>query len=125
MIRDLYPFSTSDGKIIPLDIVRPVGTLRIAFSNGVASAPSELGAAIPIVLLKASADCFVSLGGIAVIPGASLIPNLMHLFAGDVEVVAPRLGTITVIGDGGAGNLTATVVEQWAGLGHENKSIAN
>lgn len=125
MLRDLYPFSTSDGKVIPLDIIRPVGTLRLAFTSGVASATATLDSLYPIVVLKASADCFVSLGGIAVVPNETLVPNLTHLFAGDTEVIAARLDSITVIGDGTSGNLTVTVIEQWAGLGHENKNIAN
>lgn len=124
MIVDQYPFSTADGKVIPLDIIRPSRCLRIPFT-GVASPPVDIGVATPILVLRASADCFIGFGVAAAIPSSTPSLNIVYLMASEALVVSPKSPSISVIGDSAAGNLTIQVVEQWAGLGHEGKNIAN
>jgi hypothetical protein len=120
MIRILYPFSTSDGTSIPLDILRPLGTIRFVFSDGIATAQKDLGVAVPILVLRTTEDCFIAFGASAVIPtDASVIANQLFLPADETIIVAPHSPSISVIGDGFAGVLTVQLIDQWGGTGHE------
>lgn len=122
MIKDLYPFSTSDGKAIPLDILRPSGVLRASFVSASGSALLDLGVATPILILRTSEDCFVRFGSIAVRPivdaGVSTSEQIV-VYANEIIIVSPKSSQFSVIGDVNPGVLTIQLIEQWAGIGHE------
>lgn len=125
MINQLYPFSTKDGTVIPLDIIRPSGALKKAIPTVTGSALETLGSSTtPIVIFRSDVACFVSFGAVAVIPGSTIVANVVYVPAGVPIVCAPKLTTYSVIGDGAVGTLIIQLVEQWAGLGHESSYSA-
>lgn len=125
MINQLYPFSTKEGEIIPLDIIRPSGALKKAIPTGTGTTAETLGtAATPIVILRSDVNCFVCFGNIAVVPGSTIVANTVYIAAGETVVCAPGSTTYSVIGDGATGTLIVQLIEQWAGLGHETSYSA-
>lgn len=124
MINQLYPFSTKDGGVIPLEIIRPSGVMRKSFITGAASASDSLVALVPIIMLEATQDCFVRFGAIAAVVPVSgtpstIITDQIYVPAGRTVVCSPKSPNFTVIADTVAGVLTIQLIEQWAGLGHE------
>lgn len=118
MLRELYPFSTIDGKVIPLDIIRPLGILRIPFT-AISTALQDLGIATPIMILSATEDCFVRFGAAAVVPSTSLTSNQIMVEKDQIVIVAPHNPNFSVISDGVNGSLTIQLLDRWAGLADE------
>jgi len=119
MLRDLYPFSTVDGVPIPLDIIRPLGVLRISIPINTGSDLLALGVVTPILVLRSTVNCFVRFGTIATIPSTTMIGDSVYIPANETLVVAPGLTDISVIGENLVGVLDVQLLEQWAGLGKE------
>ena len=121
MLNDLYPLSTQDGVPIPLDIIRPYGTMRLSIPTGTGLSLVALGVTVPILILRSTVDCFIRFGTVASVPVGSVLLNSLFLPSNETIVVAPSLTSISVIEDGvlGTGKLTIQLVEQWAGLGRE------
>ena len=121
MLRDLYPLSTQDGVPIPLDIIRPYGTMRLSIPSGTGLALVALTVVVPILVLRSTVDCFIRFGTVATIPVSSMLLDSLFLPANETIVVAPGLTDISVIEDGvlGTGKLTIQFLDQWAGLGKE------
>lgn len=123
MINQLYPFSTKEGEVIPLDIIRPAGVMRKNFVPGAASTSDTVVAATAIMVLEATQDCFVRFGAAAVVPvsgtPSTIITDQIYIQAGRIVVCSPKDPNFTVIGDTTPGVLTIQLLEQWAGLGHE------
>lgn len=123
MINQLYPFSTKEGAVIPLDIIRPSGIMRKNFITASASVSDSLVALTPVIILEATADCFVRFNAAATVPvsgsPSTIISDQIFVQAGRAVVCSPKSPNFTVIGDTAAGVLTIQLIEQWAGLGHE------
>jgi hypothetical protein len=119
MIRDLYPLSTQDGNPIPLDIIRPLGVIRLSIPIGTGSSLVALGIPVPILVLRSTVDCFIRFGTVASIPSFPMLPDTCYLPANETIVISPALTDISVIGDILAGVLTIQFIDQWAGLGKE------
>jgi hypothetical protein len=123
VIKNQYPFSTFDGQVIPLDIIRPAGCFVLPFDAVIGLSPIDLGVEIPILVLEATQDCFVSFGRVAEIPAIFSLDTIF-LKKGKSLTVAPKATTISVIGWIASGDLIVQLVEQWAGLGHENANVS-
>jgi len=121
MIVDLYPFSTKDAKVIPLDIIRPASLAKIPFLSASATVLADLSLSVPILVLRSSTDCYIRFGATAEVPSTALIPDLLYLPAGTVMVIAPEVSTYSVIGATENGDLWIQVIERWAGLGLETQ----
>ena len=117
MISNLYPFSTKDASFIPLDIIRPKSVAKIDFLDGVASAVLDLVVDTPVIILRASTSCIIRFGAAPSALSAALVTNQMYMEAGEVQVIAPPLPTLQVMGAGTAGYLIVQMIEKWAGLG--------
>ena len=115
-IRDLYPFSTRDGKVIPLDILRPKSVARISFLEATPSAALDLVEDTPILILRTTAPCVIRFGSVPVVLSQALVAGQMFLDAGEIYIIAPPSNLLYVMGDGVAGNLTVQVIERWVGL---------
>lgn len=118
MLKELYPFSTLDGKVIPLDILRPLGALRVSFS-AVGTALQDLGIDTPILVLRASQNCFLRFGAVATIPTSTILPNTLYLPATEVLVVAPNSSYFSIVSDGVDGVLDIQLIERWRGLAED------
>lgn len=121
MITDLYPFSTKDAKAIPLDIIRPLSSARVAFADGVPSAVIDPAIADPVLILSADAPCVVRFGAVPEVPSSAFAANQLLLGPDVTMIVAPQSPTFQVMGDGAAGNLSIQVIAKWAGLGVESQ----
>jgi len=115
-IKDLYPFSTRDGKVIPLDILRPKSVARIPFLDATPSAVLNLVDSTPILVLRATGNCIVRFGEAPTILSTSLIQGGLFLGAGEIQIVSPTSPLLYVMGDGTPGDLIVQVVERWLGL---------
>lgn len=115
---DNYPFATKDGKVIPLDIIRPKGLIMQDFS-----ASTGENITIPvgseIAILIATEDCiFFEASATSANPIVSGTYYTKALFVpkGIAVTVTIVAGTAKVLGQGVAGKLSIQVVEKWAGL---------
>lgn len=112
----VYPFSTQDGKAIPLDIIKPTGVLRKTFT----SAGDDM-LVVPdgteVATIHADADCVVGFdGSVGVLVDGVVLPNSLYVPAGSIITVALDSGPIAVRGISGSGTLTLQTIDKWAGL---------
>lgn len=122
-VSGVYPFSTQDGKSIPVDITAPVALTTSNFLAGTSEALT-IPAGYEVAWLYATQDCVLKIGG-AAIPGtlvegvsyekAMFIPSFTILTA----LLAP--GSASITGVGGAGTLYINAMEQWAALAHQRQ----
>jgi len=119
---NIYPFTTKDGKVIPLDIVRSKGIIKQTFT---ASSSREI--AIPegfdVALLYANQDCiFVNNDGTLAPPAyAGLVDNVLSPLAvfipkGHAITVSVNPGIARVRGLTTNGFIIVQLIEKWAGL---------
>lgn len=126
MIKDLYPFSTADGKVIPLDILRPLGVLKKDFDFTTGTSLESVGVTVPIMLLRSSKNCYVRFGTVAVLPtsGGGVVAETVYVPRGEIIVCAPKDPNYSVLGETEVGTLFIQLMEQWAGLGNEAQYAA-
>lgn len=114
--NQLYPFSTEDGKPIPLDIIRPVGVTVMSFTD---SADITLPASYEVVCVRSSVDAIWCFEPATVIADNTPLPSAVALFAGVIANVAIPVATasrITVRG-GGVGEVWIQAMQRWVALG--------
>lgn len=117
--KELYSFSTEDGKAIPLDIIRPLAIMLQAVNAG-----SQTSITIPVTWKVASfyssVGCFIEFAS-ALMPW----PILANTEYTDVLFVPPNIiVTATVIpgvaiispASGSAGSIIIQQIQKWAGL---------
>lgn len=111
---DNYPFSTKDGKVIPLDIIRPKSLIVKSFSAVDSTIVLPVG--LTVCTLLATEDCFLFLGAVPLSVVSGDI-NLEALFIPKNMVITTALdgGTVTIRGVN-VGTLYMQFIEQWAGL---------
>ncbi len=113
--NELYPFSTQDGKAIPLEIVRPLAFVFVALSTSYGSV--VLNNKFNLAALFASVDCVMDTTGLETTLVAGTTYNGM-LFIPANTVVMAALPTITAkvrsIADDG--QLFIQGVQQWSAL---------
>jgi hypothetical protein len=114
--QDNYPFSTSDGKVIPLDIIKPKGALFHSFTTALSYV--EVPVAISsVAILIATEDCFVVFGD----PPASILGDIFYdkmIYIPKGNAVATTLedSAINVKAISTSGILYVQLIEKWAGL---------
>lgn len=117
--KELYSFSTEDGKAIPLDIIRPLSLIRKTFlAVGVGS--FTIPANWKIASFYSNVGCFIQFAA-AVIPN----PPIDDTEYADVLWVPPNfVVTATVVvgaariipAEQVAGYVVAQQIQKWAGL---------
>lgn len=118
--RELYPFSTSDAKSVPVDIIWPLKFIKKAFI-----ADDETSMSIPadfdIVSIKATADVLIDFGNAATYPIAeTAYSSALFVPAETIMTVRlPSTGAVKLVPAtaGQAGSLYIQSVQKWAALG--------
>jgi len=113
---NVYPFSTADGKAIPLDIIRPMGLIIKTFT--IASASFTIPTDAVVGVLYSTSPCVVRFGtdiSLPVTDGAE-IADAVLVPAEMAVTVALTAGTAYVHGLIESGTLYIQLIEQWAGL---------
>lgn len=121
----IYPFSTQDGKSIPLDIIKPTGIMVRSFpaAGGIVSHCTIPDGSV-VGVLTSSVECIVRFGAVdipATLVDDTLYTNAVFIPAGAIVAVVLPAGILSVIGRGAAGTLFIQLIEQWAGLGLPNQ----
>lgn len=111
---DNYPFSTKDGKVIPLDIIRPKSLIVKDFTAS--DSTIVLPEGLTVATLLSTEDCILFLGTVPT-PIVSGVNNPEALFIPKSMIMTIALdgGTITIRG-AAVGTLHIQFIEQWAGL---------
>lgn len=118
--QDVYPFSTADGKPIPLDILKPNFLVILDFtSNGVVSfnlpTPSRVAMFIATeAVLVSFEDSLASVGDKAVLDKTLIIPK------GTIVSSVLPVSQIKIRGIDDPGTLYIQGIEQWAGVSIES-----
>lgn len=116
-----YPFSTADGKSIPLDIVRPAGCLMLPVAL-TASAALTVPANIEAFTVFCTEDCiltFHATAPVASVPASGVLAvDSFYLPKGLIITLSPPIGKqlFSVIGVTAAGEFVAQFLESWSGL---------
>lgn len=118
--RELYPFSTSDAKSVPVDIIWPLKFIKKAFAMNAATALT-IPAGFDIVSIKATADVLVDFANAATYPVAETeYANALFVPAETIMTVRlPSTGAVKLVPAtaGQAGSLYIQSVQKWAALG--------
>ena len=116
--QDNYPFSTRDGKVIPLDILRSKHYLYQDFTAA-ATAPITLPAGTTVVALYATEDCVLVPESTADIVLAANTPLAKAIMLPKKHVVIAAIaeGAARIKGISASGRIHIQVIEQWVGLG--------
>ena len=113
--RGLYPQSTPGGEAIPFEIVRILGTIKIAIQ-----AAAKDNIALPDVtsflVLHANSACWVKFGGAIAVPVAdTYTANTFYMDADEVVVVDHNgADTISVIRSSADGTLNVNVCQSYS-----------
>lgn len=114
---ELYPFATQDGKDIPLDIIKPLGTIMfsmtLSFVNCVLPVKYNLSA------LFSTSAAYIDLTGTASSAPVSGTDNVGWLYLPANTVLIAELPTITakIRAVSAAGDLYITALQKYAALG--------
>lgn len=116
--QNRYPLSTPDGKAIPLDIVKPLGILRLPFTN--LSYNSQLISSIyqdKIFTAYSTVDCYLNFSA----PSPAVVDNvvaadMLFVPAGVLVAFVTNSTLLAVIGITSSGILHVQIVDTWAGL---------
>lgn len=117
-----YPFSTADGKAIPLDIVRPHGTIKKSFTNASPTAALSCPSTIEVFSILTTADCIVkfaaSSASAAALSDGVLATDTIYIPADILTVISPPIGkkSFSIIGDSETGTAIIQFFEKWSGL---------
>lgn len=116
-----YPHATPEGVPIPLDVIKPYGTIRKAFTTAVSSVVT-IAANVDVASFLTTEDCFVCFGGTAAL-GADGVTQANAIFIpkGGRITCAVISTTFTVIGVTASGNLYVQLIDKWAGLALQTK----
>jgi hypothetical protein len=114
---ELYPFSTQDGKSIPLDIIRPAGLIIQSFT---ASGNTFLESSTPldVAVFMASKPCLVGFGEEVPNPAVNgeFYSNSLIIPAGVIITVKCPSSIMYIRGTDEAGTLYVQAIHRWAGL---------
>ena len=92
-----YPLATPDGVPIPLEVIRPYGIVKQAFTTTV-SGNITLAAAVEIASFYATEDCIVRFGAAASNPADGVtLANAIFIPKGSRVTCAVMAVTFTVI----------------------------
>ena len=117
-----YPLSTADGKYIPLDVIRPLSSLKIATSNSAGSASIEVPADVELLRIKSSVDATIQFFSastiITVVVAGTAKQNALFLPANTVIIISQPINKnwFSIINDAAAGNCIVEYLECWNAL---------
>lgn len=118
--QQLYPLSDESGKAIPLDIIRPLGSIKWALPFD-AALPITIPAEFALVSMFSNVDCVLDFTGDLVYPAANatLYASALIIPADTILTVAiPSNGAARLIPLGAkAGTVVMNCIQKWAGLG--------
>lgn len=122
-MEQVYPFSTQDGKAIPLDIIRPSGLLYRNFN-----ASSEIDLIIPtgypIAAVIANEVCLIKFNGsIGIFDENIVYTDLLLIPANTITIVSITPGTGAIKGIINSGTAYFQLIEKWAGLALDKQFI--
>ena len=121
-IEGRYPFSTADGKSIPLDIIRPYGILKKSFLSASSTAALTCPTAIEVMTLISDSDCIIQFAAAAAVASAlsdGVLKNDAIFVPADIlTVISPPLGkkSFAIIGDSENGVAVIQFLQTWKGL---------
>lgn len=113
-----YPLSTPDGKAIPLDLIKPMGVLRLPFTASAYNAQS-INAIYQDKIFTAysTEDCYLSF---AASPGAiadnTVTANILFVPAGVMIAFITNSLYLAAKGVSVSGSVHVQIVDTWAGL---------
>lgn len=109
-----YPFSTKDGKVIPLDIIKAKGL--IIQDVGVVDAAITIPVGSNVAIVTSTVDCIIFMGAI---PGpladGVFYPEAMYIHKNILYTISLEEGTIAIRAPA-IGTVYIQIIEQWAGL---------
>ena len=117
-----YPLSTADGKYIPLDVIRPLSSLKIATSNSAGSASIEVPADVELLRIKSSVDATIQFFSASTIITAIVLgtakQNALFLPANTVIIISQPINKnwFSIINDAAAGTCVIEYLECWNAL---------
>jgi len=116
-----YPLSTAAGQPIPLDIIKPLGILRLPFLIGVYNARSISDIyQDKLFTIHSTEDCYVSS---AAVPGAVadnvVTASILFVPAGTIVSFITNSLYLAVAGITADGTAHIQIAEVWAGISLE------
>lgn len=115
-LDQVYPFSTQDGKAIPLDIIRPSGLLYRNFTE-LAESSLNIPDGYPVAAVIADKPCLVKFAGsIGILAEDIVYSDLLIVPANTITIVSLLSGVGAVKGLTEAGTIYVQLIKKWAGL---------
>lgn len=112
----VYPFSTMDGKPIPLDIIKPTGLIPKSFT-AVGDSSFVVPSDAVVGVFISNQACLIRFGATVGAPvDATEIPNTILIPADMAVTVALTAGTCYVRGLTASGTVYLQLMEKWAAL---------
>ena len=122
LVSKRYPLSTSDGKYIPLDVVRPSSLITFSLLSATGSTPTILPDETELIKVRSSVDAFFQFfsASTAMTPVVAGTPKDSAIFLpANVDVIlSPPVDKAwySAIGATGPGILYMQILECWNGL---------
>lgn len=116
--QDNYPFSTRDGQVIPLDILRSRSLLYQDFT-ALATAVITIPVGTTVAFLYATEDCVLVTESSADIVLAANTPITKGIIVPKDHAISVAVveGAARVKGISASGRIYIQCIEQWAGIG--------
>jgi hypothetical protein len=122
-VAGVYPFSTSDGKAVPVDIASPVGLVAWDFVLATPLAIT-IPAGYETAWAYATATCVLKLG-VGALPTALVdgtnYPASILIPAYTMITLLLVPGSAAILGLESGGSLYINAIEQWAALAHQRQ----
>jgi hypothetical protein len=117
--KELYPFSTEDNNAIPLEVIRPVSSIKAAIvASGTSSVTIPVG--WKVAMIYASVGCFIEFNATTLPnPLVTNTPYADTLFipAGSIITSTVLEGDATIVtAEGYAGFIVVQQIQKWAGI---------
>lgn len=114
---ELYPFTTPDGKLIPLDIILPLSAVMVEFAASVATA-FTIPESCELCSLYSSTGCFLRMGAVLPDPLVSGTEYSDTLFIPPYTTITSKLipgsGSIYPFIAADSGILVLQGIQKWA-----------
>lgn len=118
-IVNRYPLSTPNGQSIPLDVVKPIGLLRINFNSSSFTSATDLAStyADKVFIATTTEDCYIHIGATPAVPVSGIMQvDTIFIPAGATLSFVMDSLKIAAIGVTAVGRLDIQICETWAGL---------
>lgn len=119
--NQLYPLSSESGQAIPLDIIRPLGSIKwvLPFADDLAI---TIPASFALVSLFSNVDCILDFTGLLTYPAANATEfDSAFIISKDtiLTLALPSTGAAKLIAldTGVNGLICMNCIQKWAGLG--------